>query len=63
MPQLDLIVRGGQLTTEPGSAVVDIGILDGRIVQLGGEMQAARELDAHGKLLLPGGVDAHVSRD
>jgi dihydropyrimidinase len=60
MPQLDLVVRGGQLTTEPGSAVVDIGILDGRIVQLGGEMHAVRELNAHGKLLLPGGVDAHV---
>jgi dihydropyrimidinase len=60
MPQLDLIVRGGQLTTAPVSAIVDIGIVDGRIVQLGGEMQAARELDAHGKLLLPGGVDAHV---
>jgi len=56
MPQLDLIVRGGQLTTAPVSAIVDIGIVDGRIVQLGGEMQAARELDAHGKLLLPGGV-------
>jgi dihydropyrimidinase len=60
MSQLDLIVRGGQLATEPAAAVVDIGILDGRIVQLGGEMQAVRELDAHGKLLLPGGVDAHV---
>jgi dihydropyrimidinase len=60
MPQLDLVVRGGQLSTEPGSAVVDVGILDGRIVQLGGEMHAVRELDAHSKLLLPGGVDAHV---
>jgi len=60
MPELDLIVRGGQISTEPESAVVDLGILDGRIVQLGGDMQAVRELDAHGKLLLPGGVDAHV---
>ncbi|MDQ6674488.1 MAG: amidohydrolase family protein [Chloroflexota bacterium] len=60
MPQLDLVVRGGQLSTEPRSAIVDVGILDGRIVQLGGDMQAVDELDAHGKLLLPGGVDAHV---
>lgn len=60
MPQLDLVIRGGHLPTEPPSAAVDIGIVDGRIAQVGGEMQAARELDGRGKLLLPGGVDAHV---
>ena len=53
MPQLDLVVRGGHLTTDPASTVVDIGILDGRIVQMGSEMEAARELDARGRLLLP----------
>jgi dihydropyrimidinase len=30
------------------------------VVQLGGEMEAAREIDAAGKLVLPGGFDAHV---
>jgi dihydropyrimidinase len=60
MTQLDLVVRGGHLTSGPPSTTIDIGILDGRIVQLGGEMQATHELDARNKLLLPGGVDAHV---
>ena len=37
-----------------------MGVHDGRIAQLGGEMRGDQELDAYGKLLLPGGVDAHV---
>ena len=32
----------------------------GRIVQIGGEFEAAVEIGASGKLVLPGGVDAHV---
>jgi dihydropyrimidinase len=54
----ELVIRGGRLA-ESG-AVADIAIQDGRIAQIGGEMHAARELDASGMLLLPGGVDAHV---
>jgi dihydropyrimidinase len=54
--QLDLIIRGGTLL----DGVADLGILDGRIAQIGGEMQAVSEIDARGKLVLPGGVDAHV---
>jgi dihydropyrimidinase len=54
--QLDLVIRGGTL----GEGVVDLGIAAGRVAQIGGEMHGATELDAHGKLVLPGGVDAHV---
>jgi len=60
MARLDLVLRGGTVCTASQSARADVGILDGVIVQLGGDMQAERELDATGKLLLPGGVDAHV---
>jgi len=60
MARLDLVLRGGTVCTASQSARADVGILDGTIVQLGGDMQASRELDATGKLLLPGGVDAHV---
>jgi len=41
-------------------SVADVGIAGERIVQIGGEMQAVLVIDAAGKLLLPGGVDAHV---
>src|SRR5712692_5676107 len=60
MARLDLVLRGGTVCTASQRARADVGIVDGTIVQLGGDMQAERELDATGKLLLPGGVDAHV---
>lgn len=40
--------------------VADVGVEDGRIVQIGGPMTAAETVDAEGKLVLPGGVDMHV---
>src|SRR5205807_1338103 len=54
--QFDLVIRGGTLVD--GEA--DMGIANGRIAQVGGDMQAPVEIDAVGKLVLPGGVDAHV---
>jgi dihydropyrimidinase len=42
------------------AAPVDIGIDQGKIVQIGGDFEAEREIDARGNLVLPGGVDAHV---
>jgi dihydropyrimidinase len=60
MPELDLVLRGGTLCTASQQARADLGIRDGTIVQIGGDMQAAQQIDVSGKLLLPGGVDAHV---
>lgn len=60
MAELDLIVRGGQLVTASTTVMADIGIRDGVVVQVGGELAGRREMDARGLLVLPGGVDAHV---
>jgi len=57
---LDLVIRGGMVVTAGSSGFCDVGVFDGRIVQLGGEMRGAREIDARGKLVLPGGIDVHV---
>jgi dihydropyrimidinase len=57
MPRLDLAIRGGSLVD---GASADIGIAGETIAQIGGEFEAAMEIDARGKLVLPGGVDAHV---
>ena len=57
---LDLVIRGGTIVTVGGEARADLGIVEGRVAQIGGELTGARELDATGKLLLPGGIDAHV---
>lgn len=60
MAMMDLVIRGGRIVNAGSVADASIGIVDGTIVQIGGEMAAAREIDATGKLVLPGGVDAHV---
>ena len=57
---LDLVIRGGTIVTAGGEARADLGIAGGRVAQIGGELAGARELDATEKLLLPGGLDAHV---
>lgn len=61
MPErMDLIIRGGTAVTAGVEAELDIGIVDGTIAQLGGEMTAEVEVDASGRHVLPGGIDAHV---
>jgi allantoinase len=56
-----VIVRGGTVVTSSGAAVADVEIADGRIVEVGPDLDAqADELDATGLHVLPGAVDAHV---
>jgi dihydropyrimidinase len=56
----DVVVRGGTVVTADSTSQADMGIAGGRIAQLGGEMRGAEEIDATGKLILPGGLDMHV---
>lgn len=60
VPDFDLVVRNGLVVTGSGESITDIGVKDGVIAQLGGTMTGASEIDASGKLVLPGGVDMHV---
>jgi dihydropyrimidinase len=61
MAAIEMVVRGGEVVTSEGSiGIADIGISAGRIVQIGGTIEAIKELDASGKLVFPGGLDAHV---
>ncbi len=57
---MDLIVRNADVVTAAGRGMTDIGIAGGRVRQMGGEMSADREIDAQGRIVTPGGVDAHV---
>jgi dihydropyrimidinase len=60
MPDLDLVVRGGTVVTAAASFEADVGVRGGRIVALAEELpRAALEIDAAGRLVLPGGVDSH----
>ena len=56
----DLVIRNGTVATAADTFGCDIGIKDGSIHQLGlGLGPGTQELDASGKLVLPGGVDSH----
>ena len=58
-----MIVRGGTVVTARGVEVADIAIQDGRIVEVGRDLDAdarGEEVDARGLHVLPGGIDSHV---
>lgn len=56
----DLAIRGGTVVTADQSFFGDVGVKDGRIAALEpGLGPAARDIDAGGRLVLPGGVDSH----
>jgi dihydropyrimidinase len=60
MQAFDLLIRNGTVATATDSTLCDVGIRDGRIAALGtGLGSATREIDATGKLVLPGGIDSH----
>jgi dihydropyrimidinase len=60
----DLVVRHARVATASDCVAADIGIRDGRIVMLGeGLATGAREIDAAGRVVTPGGVDAHCHLD
>ena len=60
-PAYDLVIRGGTVATSSAVFAADVGISGETIVALGINLAAGRkEIDASGKLVLPGGVDAHA---
>jgi dihydropyrimidinase len=60
MSDFDLVIRNGTVATAADTMVCDIGIKDGVVGTLGKSLApGAREIDASGKLVLPGGIDSH----
>jgi dihydropyrimidinase len=61
---LDLLVRGGNVVTAETVGQLDIGISDQKIVWIGlpeaGPPEAARVVDASGRLVVPGGIEPHA---
>jgi allantoinase len=57
----DVTVRGGTLVTADGLRQADLAIEDGRIIEMAPDLPGAREeIDAHGLVVLPGIIDAHL---
>ena len=62
---LDLIIRGGDVVTPQGVAKCDLAIKGETIAAVAApatlaEGDAARVIDAAGKIVMPGGIDPHV---
>ena len=56
----DVVVAGGNVVVGNAEPVVaDIGIVDGTIRAIGEDLRGEEVIDARGKLVLPGAVDAH----
>ncbi|HEU0216310.1 MAG TPA: dihydropyrimidinase [Stellaceae bacterium] len=60
MAEYDLVIRNGTVVTAADTMSCDIGVKDGVVAMLGRGLAAgAREIDASGKLVLPGAIDSH----
>jgi dihydropyrimidinase len=61
---VDLVLRNARVATASDCFHADIGIQGGRIVQIGASLpKGVREIDATGRVVTPGGVDAHCHLD
>ena len=57
----DLVIRGGTVGTASAHFVADVGIVGETIASIGRGLAPGRtEIDAAGKLVLPGGIDSHA---
>ncbi len=60
MAEFDLVIRNGRVATAADVSECDVGVRDGRVAALGRGLGAGtEELNAAGKWVLPGGIDAH----
>ena len=59
--EFDLVIRGGTVATDEEVFDADVGISGERVAAIGRSLnRGLREIDARGKLVLPGGVDSHT---
>jgi len=60
---MSIIIRGGTVVNASGESRADVLIADGKIVDVGLDLDApagAREIDASGAYVMPGGIDPHT---
>lgn len=59
---MDLVIKNGTIVTATEMFKADIAVQDGKIVDIGTNLNipAAKVVDATGKLVLPGAIDAHT---
>jgi allantoinase len=62
MSEFDLLIRRGLVADVSGTRTADVAVGDGVVAAIGPELEgtAASEIDAAGRVVLPGGLDPHV---
>ncbi|MDP8924528.1 MAG: hypothetical protein M3O34_16865 [Chloroflexota bacterium] len=60
MATLDLAIRGGTIIMATETLRADIGVAEGKVVEIGAVGDARVEEDATGLYVLPGVVDPHT---
>ncbi|WP_027398201.1 dihydropyrimidinase [Anaerovorax odorimutans] len=60
---MDLLIKNGTIVTADSTIKADIAVTDGKIMAIGQNIKAENNtevVDANGKLVLPGAIDAHT---
>ncbi|KAK0329497.1 hypothetical protein LTR94_036538, partial [Friedmanniomyces endolithicus] len=60
MASYDLLLSGGTVHTPGGPVAADVGVVGGRIVEIGARGDAGRTIDCTGLDILPGVIDTQV---
>jgi dihydropyrimidinase len=56
----DLVIRGGTTVTPAAAEAVDVAVDGETIASVGPKLRGRTEIDASGKLVFPGAIDAHT---
>ena len=56
----DLVIRGGEVVTSHEQYRADVAVRGGKIAAIGLGLRGEREIDASGRLVIPGAIDGHV---
>jgi len=56
----DLVIKNGRVINSDASFTADVAIEGGKVAAVGADLTGGREIDAAGKLVIPGGVDTHL---
>ncbi|WP_114964931.1 dihydropyrimidinase [Alkalilacustris brevis] len=57
---MSTVIRNGTIVTHDLTYKADVKVEDGKIVEIGANLKGARELDASGCYVMPGGIDPHT---
>src|SRR6056297_8010 len=56
----ELVIKKGRVINSNAAFTADVAVEDGKIAAVGADLTGRREIEAEGKLVIPGGVDTHL---